>query len=915
MRFLRARFTGYIGFYNGLGLDTVDIDFSNARNTICIIAGPNGVGKSTLASALSLLPDGNECFRNGVNVKKELTVIAGNIFYGVIIEHPWNKTSDSRGTPIAHITKNGVELNISGKVSQYKETIFSEFAIDGNFMEMSKISSENRGMADKKPAERKKLIASKIESLSIYNEIYKELNKKASIFKSHMNGISYKLQGIGNQTVLQNQLEAARLSKDRIEMDIKRAERKFAAAEAIVERLDKDGVLQREYTGMAAELESLNEEISSKQSETDSLLNYFYTCKDINVDESKVSSYNIGNLLSTFAIIKENADGRINTTEKVNAVLDANRAATSSTLNTNSIKLKELSMKLEELKRSDYYNKTNQLEATLQAMVADMGQLANTYHFKPEIMDSSVSAEEISLLIAALPNLEAAYESLEIKDGISNEYLTLMDMSEKYRHTIEVDKEKLETYREMKARAEAKRDTLHTDIFEGIEVSCPSTSCKLLEKFESMKDAEKGIEADIEEASIEIEFLSSEIKKYSDMLENQENIRRQQNQQKEFSKLLSPYIPILRKINLPYELAESYNEDIQIAKTLIKYKTEIYEYHNYLVESIKLNVKIQTVERALEASRQESTVYEVYQNQVDSLEKENEVLRDTIRKTQIELATNMEMMDSLIAHLRRVEKTQEHLNAMKTIYERRESLKQKMEKNSESSEEIKKQCEVMTRTKSFIEAKQNDMKEADNHIRFLEGKSFMLDSLLSEFNAYKEKYDYVNVLRKYSSPTQGSIQSIYMSMYMNSTLDLTNQLLRMLFNGQYQLLDYVINENEFRIPFIGNGLVVDDISSGSTSQKCMMGMIINLVLFHSASSIYNIPSIDEMDSGLDQSNRMMFGQLGIKLSEILEFDQMFMISHSIASAMNNIDVILLSDDQVYREQFKNANIIYQYSGR
>ena len=48
MRYLRARFTGYIGFYNGMGLDVVDIDFSKCMHNIVLICGANGTGKSKI---------------------------------------------------------------------------------------------------------------------------------------------------------------------------------------------------------------------------------------------------------------------------------------------------------------------------------------------------------------------------------------------------------------------------------------------------------------------------------------------------------------------------------------------------------------------------------------------------------------------------------------------------------------------------------------------------------------------------------------------------------------------------------------------------------------------------------------------------------------------------------------------------
>ena len=54
-----------------------------------------------------------------------------------------------------------------------------------------------------------------------------------------------------------------------------------------------------------------------------------------------------------------------------------------------------------------------------------------------------------------------------------------------------------------------------------------------------------------------------------------------------------------------------------------------------------------------------------------------------------------------------------------------------------------------------------------------------------------------------------------MQLYMDKTLSLANQLLSMLFNGEIELLPYIINENEFRIPTKSNitNLVTDDVSN------------------------------------------------------------------------------------------------------
>ena len=135
----------------------------------------------------------------------------------------------------------------------------------------------------------------------------------------------------------------------------------------------------------------------------------------------------------------------------------------------------------------------------------------------------------------------------------------------------------------------------------------------------------------------------------------------------------------------------------------------------------------------------------------------------------------------------------------------------------------------------------------------------------------------------------------------------------MLFNGEYRLLDFVINESEFRIPFIGSGIPVDDISSGSSSQISIMGMIINLVLLHQASTKFNIARLDEIDAGLDNKNRSDFINFIFYTMNILEIEQVFMISHSIEADNSNADIIKLKTYDDYESGIKSGNIIYDYN--
>jgi len=189
----------------------------------------------------------------------------------------------------------------------------------------------------------------------------------------------------------------------------------------------------------------------------------------------------------------------------------------------------------------------------------------------------------------------------------------------------------------------------------------------------------------------------------------------------------------------------------------------------------------------------------------------------------------------------------------------------------------------------------------------------MLNTYKGEYAEYSEKYDMIEKLKKYSSPVKGGIQTLFMSLYMSRTLELANELLGMIFKGQYRLLDYVINQDEFRMPFIGNGMAVDDISSGSTSQICIMGMIINLVLLNQASTRYNITRLDELDGGLDVENRTMFVSILQQIISILNIEQLFIISHSIESTVAGFaDVIRLAPVAGMENDFSQANVIYSF---
>ena len=169
----------------------------------------------------------------------------------------------------------------------------------------------------------------------------------------------------------------------------------------------------------------------------------------------------------------------------------------------------------------------------------------------------------------------------------------------------------------------------------------------------------------------------------------------------------------------------------------------------------------------------------------------------------------------------------------------------------------------------------------------------MAAEYINELTQYNNTYQKIETVKKFTSPTTG-IQTLFMEAYMNNVLIVANQLLQLMFNGQFILQPFVINESEFRIPCAGNGYLNDDISSMSTSQICIISMIISFAMLYNSSSCYNILKLDEIDGGLDTNNRLHFISMLNQVMAIMKCEQCFIISHNSELETGEISTIQMA---------------------
>lgn len=155
----------------------------------------------------------------------------------------------------------------------------------------------------------------------------------------------------------------------------------------------------------------------------------------------------------------------------------------------------------------------------------------------------------------------------------------------------------------------------------------------------------------------------------------------------------------------------------------------------------------------------------------------------------------------------------------------------------------------------------------------------LINEYMMELDDFKGKHSYVETIKKHCSPSTG-IQLIFVDLYMNQILKTANFILKSLFGGEFILQPFIINENEFRIPVQGDGLLIDDISSMSASQIAMINMAVSFAILENTSSKYKIIRLDEIDSPLDSTNRAVYPQIVSTVMNILGSSQCFLVSHN-----------------------------------
>lgn len=912
MRINYLELHNYAGIYNGMELNELVIDFSKCQHKICLIKGDNGSGKSTIMKALNPLPDPASVFIPGLVGYKCIVYLDEytGIMYKIEYLHDVNSKGD-RATPKGHIyeiTQSAViDLNPSGNVSSAKEIIYDRFNLDPCYLSLTQLSSNKRGMADMKPAERKKFVNSILNNVDAYNDMYKVLSKKAVMYKGVIKNIESRLSTIGDVGKLdlriQNLTSTVKQADELLnnEKDLK------SKAEAVILTLDPDGTKNQKYLDIVEEMTKYEND-----------LNAFTNMTDRKYRGRDVQRLDPNNLITQIELAKQKKSS-LNT--EIGTLMSKTEIDT--------IEINQKRQKLNDVNSGESLDYLRDLKSRLQDRFSEIrGELKklniNTLEIpftKDTLVQCITTLCEVRDRLSSpdFADIEFLVECVSEFGHERNGEISSLSIMKAAASSMEEHKKTIDDAKQKLAEKEALRRSFE-GLLENRPNECHIDDCHfianaVLKKREYEECYNEDYEAIIREATANYngdKLVWEHMQNVENGFRELQMLKAKVNGISSTLKLITPkeYMPAYDFI-----VNFNYTSDSKVVRTINTFNQYVDFLYNHLYiansfeeyKDIRENlIKVQGEIEKLESNEQLINML------TDDINKLQEELNETLQKTQNNRFEITQLDITISDTERKLEELQTYREDMFKLDELKEKVKElnaelyNLENSMSKLLEAKKTIHECEASIKEIEEKLIPMKK---ELADLETSRRLYGSYIDDLKTNKEMLNKIEVIKYYTSPTTG-IQLIFATLYLSKILEKANWMLSGLFGGAFNILPFIITEDEFRIPIaVQGGLNHDDITSMSSAQIALISMIISISMLSQVSTSMNIIVGDEIDASLDTENRRRFFDILLGLMDMVNASQSILISHNSEYTQNECDVIWLRNKEHITEA---GNVIWSF---
>lgn len=871
----------YAAIYSGMRLYEVDITIPDNGNVINMIDGINGSGKTAMLSAF------HPFAYNKVNDNREskAMILEGRNGYkyisynnGVECEHflDWK---GGKLTVKSYIKLDGSELNPNGNVTSFEELVEEYLEVTPHHLSLLRLGSNVTDFTKKTFTERKNYASSLMPELQDFLGYYKNVSNRARENNTLIKSVVSKIERIPEsvedlKSVLERQEdELAKLksevNEDRLDLGYKKSqcsnlwngEDDIASvikdtASFIVEREKEIEKLQTKFAHVSVdqlerEMVSLTQRVAELES---------------NIDHTKtILEFDRNRLTSLYSII------------------DVNRN-----------KLSNLSS------GKDIHD----LEEILDELNSKINRYENDF---PEGYKPPATVEEYHKILATCQNLQPYYSTIL---GFGSEFVRkALRLIETGNDLSSYAKKQQGIINAKKNNLEFALKTLTTNVKRNEEFvvsapykECVKTLCPYIEYYKLMND-DGHRESETTKTRKELAILNAREEEMDNLIiigDNYKMIKMILSSSKGLQEKCE-YLTLGHITQSLKRYESSFFDEGEITELI-----EVGERYSEYISSIR---ERETHEYLLSVSKQQQEEYSVYQKEFDN----NQKMVMELERGIIEIETNLNKdLEELETAKRSLTELEDILPKVRDLDKLKSELDEKKVYLSKLGD-IKNERDVLLGQIQTIlcdiEKKEKNIALLNNVIVNTSVKLRDKSSLLQELQVLKEEYDKIHYIRE-SVGVKGGIPLYNQQIYLENSRKIMNELLEIVYHDRMDAIvidQFEIDHAVFKIPYIKNGIRIDDIRSASGGELKFLSIALSFALMSQRLKNYNIVLLDEMDSELDDENRKRYIELLEALLKLVGAGQCFIISHNEAFDNHNINVITTRTKSEFLEDKKRKN--------
>ena len=855
----------FASIQSAMDTNAFSLDLTNTTNKICLLIGKNGSGKTSVLSMLTPFAEvGNLDARKDQPLilakkegYKEIHIKDNDNLY--VIKHYYTPHEGKSHSIKSYIEKNGVELNVNGNVTSFKEIVKEELQIETEYLKLIRLGSNVIGMLELTETERKTFMSKILHEVDIYLEYYKLISNKLKRVKDIISHTVNKIDKLG--------FTDEEFAKSEIKQLISRKD----TAHELYIKLHDEIIILKAKQEQIGDIQELTTELKEKQR----LLT------------------KIENILTRKSDIKHHADWYEKEVARMEKEVVSSETKQTSNVNLmqshlthiNSLENQLNEILTQEEKESNYSQEMKRVNERL----INLRKLINKSEEVLEGFKPTISQQELEHFIVVIKNLQLQLErTYEFGKKPIQKVVELVNEGTDVRNYINQQLIKMDGERSNETAVFLTHLQNQYTFRCAIEEKCKETECEARKLYLEIKRLLNTKENS--EKTQDIGF-------YKDMqfiYDNLYHIIKIFKEEESLIQKLPPSFQTQFSSTAMYQNILNLNPifDEKGFNQLLMLVTEYTHCEELKKEKKETEDKLSTFQRNDRSSyfkkqkEKVTTELDDLKTEVRTLREENNHLKESVD----EMNRSIDNYQDIILSLTQFDSTKTRVDELMQVTKEWNDNTNAL-KDLEIDESI--QQKEVERLEKEIQNKNTALSEYKD--------------LSKDLKKLNKEFDEMTLIKESLSSRTG-IPLHFIMNYLGNVVDVTNELLDTIYNGDLYLDQFEITPSSFSIPFYNKGIRISDVKYASQGELSFISIALSFALSSRSIGRYNIRLLDEIDGPLDTTNREHFIKMIETQSDMIDAEQCFLITHNQMFSAYPVDIIDLSF-QGKHDEYPLANFI------